>query len=143
MPESSQAENVAQKSSRLLPGASCEEPQPRKCIVCGNPLRPRQLKFCSQACNTASWDAAHPRLGRSTAGPSPGPRRPLRERILELLTDGRWRTVPQMAAALRAIEVTVDRKLRDLRAVKYGRFTIQVRPRRGKGGSQFRLELGR
>jgi hypothetical protein len=100
--------------------------EPRVCARCGTALSGRQTRFCSQACNTAYWDERHPRIGRPAAPGAPGTGS-IRQRVFDLMTDGAWRTVLEIAQALGIQPQTASAKLRDLRKARYGSFVVDRR----------------
>ena len=55
------------------------------------------------------------------------------ERIKNLMLDGRWRTLPEIAEACRAGESSVSAQLRHLRKPEFGGYTLH-RQRRTLGG---------
>lgn len=57
--------------------------------------------------------------------------RVLRNRILDLMLDGRWRTLAEIQARCGGAETGVSAKLRDLRKFEYGAYTVDRR-RRGE-----------
>jgi len=106
------AEIVPQERTRSFVEASPGPSRPCQGPGCNLPLTGRQKRFHSQACNTAWWDTAHPRIGRPVRVPGA---RPIRQRVLTLMTDGAWRTVLEIAQALGVQPQTASAKLRDLR----------------------------
>lgn len=53
------------------------------------------------------------------------------EKVKTLMSDGRWRTLREMAALVQAPEASVSARLRDLRKPKFGGYTVERR-RRGE-----------
>lgn len=51
--------------------------------------------------------------------------------VRQLMGDGLWRTLSEIAAALNAPEASVSARLRDLRKPRFGGFTV-IRRRRGE-----------
>ena len=48
-------------------------------------------------------------------------------RVKDLMADGRWWTLQQVAANLHASEASVSARLRDLRKPKFGRYQVERR----------------
>lgn len=46
-------------------------------------------------------------------------------RVLDVVTDGNWRTLAQLAAAVGASEASVSARLRDLRKERFGGWTVE------------------
>jgi hypothetical protein len=68
--------------------------------------------------------------------------RVLRNRILDLMLDGRWRTLAEIQAQCGGAETGVSAKLRDLRKFEFGAYTVDRR-RRGNPASglwEYRVE---
>ena len=61
-------------------------------------------------------------------------------RVRELMRDGRWRTLAEIAAATGASEAGASARLRDLRKPKHGAHTVE-REWRGNGLWAYRLLL--
>lgn len=74
-------------------------------------------------------------------GPTGEPSRLMgqRERAFELLSDGEWWPVADLAAGLGCLEPTAGTRARDLRKPAYGKH--DVRCRRGERGREYRLVL--
>lgn len=47
-----------------------------------------------------------------------------REVVLDLMRDGKWRTLAEIAAATGAPEASASARLRDLRKERYGSYTV-------------------
>lgn len=47
-----------------------------------------------------------------------------REAVLDLMRDGRWRTLAEISAATSAPEASVSARLRDLRKQRYGSYQV-------------------
>lgn len=63
-------------------------------------------------------------------------------RVFELMRDGRWRTLAQIAAATTSPEGSVSARLRDLRKPKFGAFRVDRRRRSGRAGQcEYRLGI--
>lgn len=68
-----------------------------------------------------------PRLGRQL------------DRVRELMADGRWRTLGQIAAGAGGSEASVSARLRDLRKARHGRLVVE-RLNRGGGLWLYRVQ---
>lgn len=53
------------------------------------------------------------------------------DRIRELMIDGRWRTLREIASLTKAPEASVSAQLRNLRKERFGGFTVNHRRREG------------
>jgi hypothetical protein len=60
--------------------------------------------------------------------------------VLDVMKDGRWRTLPQLAEATDSPEASVSARLRDLRKPKFGAHTVE-RQYVSQGVFQYRLLL--
>jgi len=63
-------------------------------------------------------------------------------RVLELMLDGHWRTLAEIAASTGDPEASVSARLRDLRKEKFGAYTVKRR-RRGdaaRGTFEYRID---
>lgn len=49
------------------------------------------------------------------------------DRVRDLMADGRWWTLKQVAANLNASEASVSARLRDLRKPRFGRYQVERR----------------
>lgn len=64
------------------------------------------------------------------------------DRVRDLMADGEWRTLAQIARAVNASEAAVSARLRDLRKVKFGAHAVErVRVQGGNGLHVYRLTL--
>lgn len=62
------------------------------------------------------------------------------ERVRELMSDGQWRTLAEIASVVGGTEAAVSARLRDLRKERFG--SLKVDRRRVTGGLfQYRLDL--
>lgn len=62
-------------------------------------------------------------------------------RVLDLMKDGRWRTLAEIAKAVDGSEAGVSARLRDLRKPRFGGYVVERE--RGEGGlHRYRLEVG-
>ena len=61
-------------------------------------------------------------------------------RVFEVMQDGRWRTLRELAYLAKASEASASARLRDLRKDKFGGFEVQ-RKRNDGGLFQYRLNL--
>jgi hypothetical protein len=98
----------------------------RTCAHCGGPLQRRQRRFCSDPCRTTAWDLVHPRLN---IAPPEGRRKvSIRVALLNLLSDGEWRTVLDMAADLRSEPHSVSARLSQVRKMgeRTGQWVIEA-----------------
>jgi hypothetical protein len=81
------------------------------CERCAGPLTSkRQTRFCSQRCRSAWWDEQHPRVSptheaRKRAGS-------LKVALFDLMVDGLFRTVQQLAEGTGGLPATVSARLR-------------------------------
>lgn len=99
----------------------------RSCGFCAGRLRRRDRRFCGDPCRKASWDAKHPRINRSEAGPRQGT---LKAAILAFLRDNPGEhTEQQIADAIHAFSHSVGARLSELR-----RAGEPIASRRGPGG---------
>ncbi len=57
-----------------------------------------------------------------------------RERIWEIMKDGKWRTLPDLERALghRYMVTSISARLRDFRKAKHGSYVVESRPRVGQ-----------
>lgn len=62
------------------------------------------------------------------------------ERVKELMKDGRWRSLPQIAKATNDPEASISAQLRHLRKKRFGGHTIEKRYQ-GNGLFEYRLLL--
>lgn len=96
------------------------------CEVCGGPLGKRQRRFCCEQHRFAAWDASHPRINRSAAGPREGT---LKAAILQFLRDNPGEhTEQQIADAIHGFSHSVGARLSELR-----RANEPIEVRRGPG----------
>lgn len=58
--------------------------------------------------------------------------------VFDLMKDGRWRTLPEIADNIKHPTQSISARLRDLRKDKYGAHTVE-RERHGNGLFQYRL----
>jgi hypothetical protein len=58
--------------------------------------------------------------------------------VRELMKDGQWRTLQQIAAAVGAPEASVSARLRDLRKERFGAWTVE---RQHVGGGLFHYKV--
>lgn len=73
-------------------------------------------------------DFDHLRLGAQAAA------------VYRLMSDGRWRTLREIAAAVDAPEASVSARLRDFRKSKFGQHNVQRRRRfEGRGTWEYRM----
>ncbi len=56
------------------------------------------------------------------------------ERVKELMSDGQWRTLPQIREAVGGSEAGISARLRDLRKEKFGAYAVN---RRRRGVSEY------
>lgn len=92
---------------------------PRTCVRpgCGKALVGRQEKFCSSGkggCRQLAWEEANPRVSpthskRVAAGS-------IAKALLDVMADGSFRTVQQLAEAVGALPASVSARIRELRA---------------------------
>lgn len=63
-------------------------------------------------------------------------------RVLSLMADGQWRTLPEIQSRVGGSESGVSARLRDLRKERFGAHTVDRRRRGGRGGVyEYRLIL--
>lgn len=65
-------------------------------------------------------------------------------RVRDLMADGRWRTLREIAQATGAPEASVSARLRDLRKERHGSHVVEARRRKGaesKGLWEYRVPL--
>lgn len=60
------------------------------------------------------------------------------QRVRDLMKDGRWRTLSEIAAATHDPESSVSARLRDLRKERFGKHTVDRR-RKSRGLYEYRL----
>lgn len=60
--------------------------------------------------------------------------------VLDLMKDGRWRTLPQIASHTNSPEASISARLRDLRKPRFGGHTVE-REYVSRGTFQYRLIL--
>ena len=61
-------------------------------------------------------------------------------RVRKIMADARWRTLFEIAAEIRAPESSVSARIRDLRKLAYGGYTIERRRRPDQPGTwEYRL----
>jgi hypothetical protein len=111
--------------------------------MCGRTFarsRPNQ-KFCSSRCRIEHYDHNFPRLGRTPVIPEG---RSL-DRLVALCSDGRYRTIPEMAHETGTREATVARRIQESQSGRPGRslprFTWDVRVRAHSKAKEYRLVL--
>ena len=61
-----------------------------------------------------------------------------RAQVFELMRDGEWRTLLEIAAQVEGLTTALSARLRDLRKPQFGEHTVQSRPRHG-GTWEYRL----
>jgi len=64
-------------------------------------------------------------------------------RVFNMMSDGEWRTLPEIAKGASAPEASVSARLRDLRKEKFGGFSVERRSKgdRDSGLWEYRLEI--
>jgi hypothetical protein len=62
-------------------------------------------------------------------------------RVFDLMKDGRWRTLEEIAAPAAASEASVSARLRDLRKPRFGGHEVQRRPRGAREAGLFEYRL--
>lgn len=82
------------------------------------------------ACGTDNIDSDTPHLHSQA------------KRVLDLMRDGHWRTLRQIAAETCCLETGASARLRDLRKARFGGHVVELRPVPGRRGLfQYRLLL--
>jgi len=92
---------------------------------------PNDVATCAPDFNGPDYDrdADHPRLARQ------------HERIRDLMRDGQWRTLNEIAVATSDPPASISAQLRHLRKARFGSWIIEKRPRseRSRGLYEYRM----
>jgi len=102
------------------------EPIGQRCLFCGGEVN-----------HADHWEHCDGRQGRAETPPFDGETyeherdharlaRQL-DAVRVLMLDGRWRTLPEIAAQVEGSEAAISARLRDLRKTKFGAFDVQRR----------------
>lgn len=62
-------------------------------------------------------------------------------RVLAVMKDGAWHTLPELAAATGDPEASISARIRDLRKARFGGYVVDRR-RRTVGLNEYRLQVG-
>jgi len=66
------------------------------------------------------------------------------DRVRDMMSDGQWRTLAQIATATGCSEASASARLRDLRKARFGGHTVERRRvPGGRGLHLYRLEVGK